>query len=181
MIKNSLHFFSVQGKKGKTIERRLLKDFQIGFVEGVINDVISSDKEPKDVFSKIARAIGKRTSTQKKDWNADAKRRDSRRNPIGSVNEMIERRESRQSLRRYILEQNKEKQQLDPNKLVEYNPQLRDVSPAARVAYAKFKMRKIQEEFETEQDDIADESNSTPAVQSVGSSKRAATAFKVIY
>jgi transient receptor potential cation channel subfamily C len=148
-------------------------------VEGVINEVLAADKEPKDVFSKIARAIGKRTSVQKKDWNEDAKRRDSRRNLIGSTNEMMERIQTRQSLRRYILDQNKDNQRLDPNKLVEYNPQLLDVSPAARVAYAKFKMRKIQEEFEKEQDEVPDQEPAKTFHQSIRASRHATTAFKV--
>lgn len=37
---------------------------------------------------------------------------------------------------------------LDPDKLVEYNPKLSLVSPAARVAYAKFKMNKIKQEYD---------------------------------
>lgn len=46
------------------MERRLLKDFQIGIVEGIVQDVISSDQhEPKDVFSQIAKAIGSRASS----------------------------------------------------------------------------------------------------------------------
>jgi len=46
---------------------------------------------------------------------------------------------------RYIIEKNKE---LDPERLVEYNPKLSEVTPATRVAYAKFKMPKIKLEFE---------------------------------
>jgi hypothetical protein len=143
-------FFSVHGKKGKVMERRILKDFQIGFVEGVVNEALSSDKGSKDVFTKIANAIGKRkTITEKKDWNAEAKRRNSQRELIGTTSELTHRRQSQQSLRRYIIEnQSTAMQTLDPNKLIEYNPRLRDVSPATRVAYTKFKMRKIKEEYE---------------------------------
>ncbi|KAF4526037.1 hypothetical protein B566_EDAN000831 [Ephemera danica] len=148
---------ALHGKKGKVMERRLLKDFQIGYVEGVVNDALSSDKGAKDVFSKIAQAIGKRKNTEvKKDWNAEAKRRNSRRELIGSTSEMTQRRASQQSLRRYIIEnEKKDMKTLDPNKLVEYNPRLRDVSPATRVAYTKFKMRKIKEEYEKDEDNEA--------------------------
>lgn len=44
------------------MERRLLKDFQIGIVEGIVQDVLSSEHEPKDLFSQLAKAIGSRSS-----------------------------------------------------------------------------------------------------------------------
>lgn len=44
------------------MERRLLKDFQIGIVEGIVQDVISSEHEPKDLFSQLAKAIGGRSN-----------------------------------------------------------------------------------------------------------------------
>lgn len=135
------------------MERRLLKDFQIGMVEGIVKDAISTEKEPKDVFSKIARAIGRRTSSQsqKKDWNAMVRRSTIARDPIGSTSEANVRR-SRQSLRRYIIEnQGEALQSMDPERLLEYNPKLSLVSPAARVAYAKFKMSKIKQEYDTKE------------------------------
>lgn len=135
------------------MERRLLKDFQIGMVEGIVKDAISSEKEPKDVFSKIARAIGRRTSreSQKKDWNAMVRRSTIARDPIGSTSEAAVRR-SRQSLRRYILEnQGEALTSMDPERLLEYNPKLSLVSPAARVAYAKFKMSKIKQEYDSKE------------------------------
>ncbi|KAF4526038.1 hypothetical protein B566_EDAN000832 [Ephemera danica] len=142
----------VHGKKGKILERRLMKDFQIGFIEGIVNEAITS-REPKDVFAKIARAIGKRKGSQnqkstKKDWNAQAQRKASRRDPIGSSTENEKRRMSRQSLRRYIIEhENSDMANVDSNRLVEYNPKLADMAPAARVAYVKFKTRKIKKEY----------------------------------
>lgn len=42
------------------MERRILKDFQIGFVEGIVNEMMSSDKPSKDVFSTIAKVISSR-------------------------------------------------------------------------------------------------------------------------
>ena len=38
--------------------------------------------------------------------------------------------------------------EMDTEKLVEYNPQLKRMSPTARIAYAKFKMNLIKQEFE---------------------------------
>lgn len=135
------------------MERRLLKDFQIGLVEGLMQDAIaSSDKSgsAKDVFSKIAKAIGRRTSqgSKKKDWNAVARQRSMVRDPIGSTAEGAERRH-RQSVRRYILDHQKDSLlSMDADKLVEYNPRLANITPAARVAYAKFKIPKIKQEYE---------------------------------
>lgn len=132
------------GKKGKVMERRLMKDFQIGLVEGIVSDAISSNKEPKDVFSKIAQAIGKRSSSKGKDWNAMVRKSTMTRDPIGSTAE-FQTRQSRQSLRRQIIEAQGKP---DPDQLVAYNPMLSTVSPATRVAYAKFKISKIKQEFE---------------------------------
>ncbi|XP_063237595.1 transient receptor potential protein [Bacillus rossius redtenbacheri] len=140
---------ALAGKKGRVMERRLQKDFQIGFVENLLQEVISQ-KEPRDVFSKIARAIGKRTGSSKgkKDWNAAVRKSKTARDPIGSAVEAVSRR-SRQSLRRHILtSQGEALTSMDPEKLVEYNPRLSAVSPAARVAYAKFKMAKIRQEYD---------------------------------
>jgi len=133
------------------MERRLLKDFQIGLVEGLIQDAISSnEKGPKDVFSKIAKAIGRRTSqgSKKKDWNAVVRQKSLARDPIGSTAEGAERRH-RQSVRRYILDHQKDSLlSMDTERLVEYNPLLAEIAPAARVAYAKFKIPKIKQEYE---------------------------------
>lgn len=40
------------------MERRILKDFQIGIVEGIVTDAVKSSVDAKDVFSSIAKAIG---------------------------------------------------------------------------------------------------------------------------
>ncbi|VVC45806.1 Transient receptor potential channel,Transient receptor potential channel, canonical,Ion transport [Cinara cedri] len=147
-----------QGKKGRVMERRLLKDFQIGLVEGLIQDAISSnEKGPKDVFSKIAKAIGRRTSqgSKKKDWNAMVRQKSLVRDPIGSTAEGAERRH-RQSVRRYILDHQKDAL-MDANKLIEYNPLLAEITPMARLAYAKFKIPKIKQEYAEENTVGADE------------------------
>ena len=129
------------------MERRLQKDFQIGMVEGIVAAAIQSEKEPKDVFSQIARAIGKRGSgsgSKKKDWNAVVRKNTIARDPIGSRGEAYIR-QTRRSLRRHQMNHpNSDLASLDPNRLVEYNPNLSDVSPATRVAYAKFIMGRIK-------------------------------------
>lgn len=157
------------------MERRLLKDFQIGLVEGLIQDAMASnEKGPKDVFSKIAKAIGRRTSqgSKKKDWNAVVRQKSVARDPIGSTAEGAERRH-RQSVRRYILDHQKDSlMSMDAERLVEYNPLLAEIAPAARVAYAKFKIPKIKQEYEentTGQDDVFD---NAPTVDIVDETKK---------
>ncbi|XP_046748257.1 transient receptor potential protein [Diprion similis] len=136
---------ALSGKKGRVMERRLQKDFQIGIVEGIVNAVITSEKEPKDVFSQIARAIGKRSSgTSKKDWNAVVRQNTVARDPIGSTNEAFIR-QSRRSLRRHLSNfPDSDLASMDPDRLLEYNPNLSVVSPTTRIAYAKFIMSRIK-------------------------------------
>lgn len=125
------------------MERRLQKDFQIGIVEGIVQAVIQSEKEPKDVFSQIAKAIGRKGSGgSKKDWNAVVRQNTIATDPIGSSNEAIQR-QTRRSLRRQLRhQQNSDLESMDPVRLLEYNPNLSDVTPTTRIAYAKFMMRK---------------------------------------
>lgn len=132
-----------------------MKDFQIGRVEGIVSDAIKSDEGPKDVFSKIAQAIGRKASSTKgkKDWNAMVRKSTHIRDPIGSTAD----RQSRQSLRRHILDN---PNSMDPERLVEYNPMLSSVTPATRVAYAKFKTRKIKEEFDKRENSGLSENSS---------------------
>ncbi|KAJ8728725.1 hypothetical protein PYW07_006421 [Mythimna separata] len=143
----SMQDATVAGKKGKVMERRILKDFHIGIVEGIIKDVISKENKPKDVFSQIAKAIVRRGSTdgKKRDWNALVRTNTVRKDPIGTTAE-AETRRSRQSLRAHILD-NMASRTIDPQKLLEYNPHLAGVSPVTRVAYAKFMRSKIKSDF----------------------------------
>lgn len=46
------------------MERRILKDFQIGIVESIVNEVVKNTTESRDVFSSIAKAINKRTTSR---------------------------------------------------------------------------------------------------------------------
>ncbi|XP_026669371.1 transient receptor potential protein isoform X2 [Ceratina calcarata] len=129
----------LSGKKGRVMERRLQKDFQIGIVEGIVNAVIQSDQEPKDVFSQIAKAIGRKSSgSKKKDWNAVVRKNTLAKDPIGSTTEATMK-QTRRSIRRNLQHQpDSDLVSLDPNRLVDYNPNLSEVSPTTRVAYAKF-------------------------------------------
>lgn len=52
----------VAGKKGKMMERRILKDFQIGIVETIVTEAVRGSSEARDVFSTIAKAMNKRQS-----------------------------------------------------------------------------------------------------------------------
>ncbi|XP_063366128.1 transient receptor potential protein [Cydia amplana] len=176
---------TVAGKKGKVMERRILKDFQIGIVEGIIKDVLSAkDSKPKDVFSQIAKAIGRKGSTdsKKRDWNALVRTNTGKRDPIGTTEEAMTRR-SRQSLRLHILD-NVQARTMDPEKLLEFNPKLSDVTPTTRVAYAKFMRNKIKADFtarnegresETDGDGLADEVFESPKKDPV---RRSARSFR---
>ena len=100
-----------------------------------------------DVFGKIAKAMASRSSSKVKkraEWNAAVASRSSlKRNPIGT-RETSNRRWSQQSLRRSVVESERAGLlSLDPNQLVEYNPRLKEYTPATRVAYAKFKSRTL--------------------------------------
>lgn len=130
---------TVAGKKGKMMERRILKDFQIGIVEGIVNEVVQGSKEVKDVFSSIAKAIGKKSIKKegyeemmgydfireninknvhrKEDWNAIVRKNTTIRDPIGSTSASINRKD-RLSLRRHILETANQGLQMDTEKLV---------------------------------------------------------------
>uniref|UniRef100_A0A182LT00 Transient receptor ion channel domain-containing protein n=1 Tax=Anopheles culicifacies TaxID=139723 RepID=A0A182LT00_9DIPT len=140
---------AIAGKKGRVMERRILKDFQIGFVEGILQDTFSTPSEkPADVFSTIAKAIGNKSSTKKKkpeDWNALVRRSTVARDPIGNSTEAIMRR-SRQSLRKQILDNSEKGLEMDTDHLVEYNPKLSEVTPVTRVAYVKFMTTKMKKD-----------------------------------
>lgn len=130
------------------MERRLQKDFQIGIVEGIVNAVIQSEKEPKDVFTQIAKAIGRKSSgAKKKDWNAVVRQSTLVKDPIGSTSEATAK-QTRRSIRRLERQANSDLVSMDPNRLVEYNPNLTEFSPTTRIAYAKFMMSRMKPEAE---------------------------------
>ncbi|EEB10642.1 transient receptor potential protein, putative [Pediculus humanus corporis] len=143
-------------KKGKIMERRLEKDFRIGIVEGIIHEFLSSDKDSLDIFGKIAKVFNrKRNKSKKQDWNTIVRKSSYQKNLIGSSEERRERL-AKQSVRRYIIEKLSSSEALDPEKLVQYNPQLLQMAPAARIAYTKFSRIKITREF-AEQEKIINE------------------------
>ncbi|KAL0852615.1 hypothetical protein ABMA27_016897 [Loxostege sticticalis] len=114
---------ALSGKKGPGDGASTSEDFQIGIVEGIVAAAIQNEKEPKDVFSQIARAIGKRGSGKWKNTLA--------RDPIGSRSEALVR-QTRRSLRReQKLAANSDLASCDPDRLVE-------------IAYAKFIMGKAK-------------------------------------
>ncbi|XP_030748042.1 transient receptor potential protein isoform X2 [Sitophilus oryzae] len=148
----SLEETQISGKKGKAMERRILNDFHIGIKEGLVNEIQMNLKEPKNVFSEIARALKKRSSmkSSKKNWNELVKKNKS--NPIGSAQEAEQLRQRRQSLRQYIMSTaNKVGPVEDDHKLIEYNPKLGALPKGARLAYVKFMSKKIEEEIKNEE------------------------------
>lgn len=124
------------------MERRILKDFQIGLVEGIVQDVLVKSHEPKDVFSQIAKAIGTRSSSKAKNWNEIVRKNTVIRNPIGSTQASIHRK-NRRSLRRHIMDAAHQGMDMNTDKLLEYNPKLSEVSQSTRVAYVKFMSKKF--------------------------------------
>lgn len=127
------------------MERRILKDFQIGLVEGIVADVLVKAHEPKDVFSQIAKAIGTRASSKSKNWNEIVRKNTVIRNPIGSTQASIHRK-NRRSLRRHIIDASQKGLEMNTDKLIEYNPMLSEVSQTTRVAYVKFMSKKLKKD-----------------------------------
>lgn len=91
------------------MERRLLTNFHIGIVDGVMNDILNISKETKDIFSQLAKAINKRTGSKKhkKDWNSLVRSNTLKRDPIGTSQEAHLRQNRKQSLRRHIIAHSK--------------------------------------------------------------------------
>ncbi|XP_030371662.1 transient receptor potential protein [Scaptodrosophila lebanonensis] len=144
-------------KKGKVMERRILKDFQIGFVENLKQEM-SESESGKDIFSSLAKVIGrKKTQKGEKDWNAIARKNTFTADPIGSKRSSMQR-HSQRSLRRKIIEQANEGLQMDQTKLIEFNPNLGEVTRATRVAYVKFMRKKMA----ADEVSLADDNEDTP-------------------
>lgn len=64
---------------------------------------------------------------------------------------------------------------MDPEKLLQYNPRLSTVTPAARVAYAKFKISKIKQEFAEEETEIGELSKEEAKPNSITGKPKADT------
>ncbi|SPP80906.1 blast:Transient receptor potential protein [Drosophila guanche] len=128
--------------KGKVMERRILKDFQIGFVENLKQEMNESEGG-LDIFASLAKVIGKKkTQKGEKDWNAIARKNTFTADPIGSKRSSMQR-HSQRSLRRKIIEQANEGLAMDQHQLIEFNPNLGEVTRATRVAYVKFMRKKM--------------------------------------
>ncbi|KAH0809948.1 hypothetical protein GEV33_012846 [Tenebrio molitor] len=84
----------VSGRKGKMIERRILKDFHIGIVEAVKSEVAKCGKKEYSVFGHVVKTA-RRVSTfkrKKKDWNALVKKSAQLTDPIGKIKNLSEKR-----------------------------------------------------------------------------------------
>lgn len=87
------------------------------------------------------------TNSKQEDWNAMVRKSTHRRDPIGKRSEALSRQRNRESLRRNIVESQKNGLGMDTDHLIQYNPKLADVSHPTRVAYAKFMTTKIKKEI----------------------------------
>ncbi|KAH8406755.1 hypothetical protein KR222_009210, partial [Zaprionus bogoriensis] len=168
--------------KGKVMERRILKDFQIGFVENLKQEMNESESG-RDIFSSLAKVIGrKKTQKGDKDWNAIARKNTFTADPIGSKRSSMQR-HSQRSLRRKIIEQANEGLQMDQSQLIEFNPNLGEVTRATRVAYVKFMRKKMaadeisvgegEDKPKEEEDKKADTTGSRKSTTSAGGSSGA--------
>lgn len=83
------------------MERRILKDFHIGSVDSAL-DNFRLIKEPVDIFTHLAKAIGKKTSVKRKSkhWNSLVKQRSLDGDPIGTSVELEKLAMKRRSLRK---------------------------------------------------------------------------------
>ncbi|QQP53307.1 Uncharacterized protein FKW44_005745, partial [Caligus rogercresseyi] len=131
---------SVIGRKSKDLERMIAKGFNISKVEGVMSNMfesVVSTSKPKDLFQKLARAAAKKTSKREKKKLESQPASFDASNPIGSKAASIKRKTA--SLRKSLIRRDKTLMDMKTDSLLVYNPLLKDVSPATRIAYAKFK------------------------------------------
>ncbi|XP_055381009.1 transient receptor potential protein [Condylostylus longicornis] len=146
-------------KKGRVLERRIKKDFQIGIVETIATQMEKDNS--KDIFSTIAKVVGRNKNEKaSKDWNAIVRQNTISSNPIGSTKSSMIRR-SQRSLRRKILTEANAGLAMDTDTLVEFNPRLSQVTPTTRVAYVKFMKKTLTKREELE--DIKDEGDENNA------------------
>ncbi|XP_059484027.1 transient receptor potential protein-like [Neocloeon triangulifer] len=129
----------IGSKKAKQIERRLMKDFTIGCVEGALDEAAKSAKGAKDIFSKLAKAIGKKGSKtslgSKTQLGSRADAFGRKKKPTDATGSSAALSESRQSLRRL---------HLDPEELKKQFPKLEAETKTTQLAFAKFSRGKIR-------------------------------------
>merc|ERR1711874_941061 len=131
-------------KKARAMERRLMKGFNIGMVECVLQDIVGGDKKTKNIFGKLAKAMKKKKSV---DWNQRVSKTSIKRDQIGSSKTSLQR--SQTSLRRRIKMENEMLlKTYNPEKILEYNPNLEKHTPQTRIAYAKFKVGTLKKDKE---------------------------------
>jgi transient receptor potential cation channel subfamily C member 4 len=138
--------FSVAGKKSKQIERRLMKDFQIGCVENLLSEVVQTKGPSKDIFSNLAKAIsnktGSKTNVQGSKVSKDAFGR-KKADPIGSSANVQDQQAKRQSLRRQLSTNAITNfKAVNVDEIVKTHPQLEGESKGTKVAFAKWTMGK---------------------------------------
>merc|ERR1711874_927484 len=117
-------------KKARAMGRRLMKGFNIGMVEGVLQDIVGGDKKKsKNIFGNLAKAMKKKKST---DWNAKVSKASLRKDQIGSSKTSLQR--SQTSLRRRIKMENEMLlKTYNPEKILEYNPNLEKHTPQTKL------------------------------------------------
>lgn len=105
-------------KFGKILERQLQKDFQIGLVESLAQEMAESEEAPVDVFGSIAKIVKHGKSVkEKKDWNAIARSNTVHSNPIGTKRSSLVRRQQR-SIRRQLIDEANLGLDMDTDKVV---------------------------------------------------------------
>merc|ERR1719154_527025 len=171
---------TVISKKGKAMERKLMKGFNIGKVEGILESVVTEDKaKGKNFFSNLAKAMNRKS---KKDWNSKASRSGSgKRDQIGSSRQSMNR--SNASIKRRIDYENDQLlQSMNPDQIVEYNPNLQAHTDRTKIAYAKFKVGtiradKLKQKAEGKTDSVTVEKETKPLKPKgpIGVSKNALT------
>lgn len=128
------------------MERRLMKDFQIGCVENILSEVVQGKGGNKDIFSKLAKAIsgksGSKTNLQGSKVSQEAFGR-KKADQIGSSANIKDQSAKRASLRKQIstnaLNNFKE---INVDEIVKTHPQLEGESKGTKVAFAKWTMGK---------------------------------------
>lgn len=131
------------GKKSKQMERRLMKDFQIGCVENLLTEVVQSKGPSKDIFSNLAKAIskktGSKTSIRGSKISQDAFGRKKATDQIGSAANVKDQDSKRQSMRRQLSSNAITNfKEVNVDEIVKAHPQLEGESKGTKVAFAKW-------------------------------------------
>jgi transient receptor potential cation channel subfamily C member 4 len=139
--------FSVAGKKSKQMERRLMKDFQIGCVENLLTEVVQTKGPSKDIFSNLAKAISNKVTGSKANIQGSKVSKDAfgrkKADPIGSSANVKDQEAKRQSMRRQLSKNAITNfKEVNVDEIVKAHPQLEGESQGTKVAFAKWTMGK---------------------------------------